>query len=285
MSGKKRWLFIGVVPPLSFILLYLFLIWPMQKRYKVIYDEVANKTNILRSFFSMPGGPPTKNEIGSLKNEIKILRESYANIEKVFVSGPAEKVDITPVEFGKILYERKRHLIQEAENNGMRIPPDIGFKETIPMAEEVGIMVKELEAVSFVIREAILFRFGDIKGIKYHGVEAEAPWEKVGIELEMSGDFGDIADFLYNLSQSEKICIIKSLEIKRGAEKGSKPKAAALKSGIPVVKAGVPATKPEVPAVKPELPLEKSDITAGERDSVEVLVRLECYNYIPYHGD
>lgn len=267
MSGKKRWLLIGAVPLLSFVLLYLFLIWPAQKRYKTAYNEVVNKTDVLRGFLSRPQGPPTKNEIELLKSEIKILKESYTDIEKAFISEPKEKLDITPVEFGKILYERKRSLIQEAEDRGMRVPPDIGFKETIPTIEEVGIMVKELEAISFVIREAILFKFGDIKGIKYHGVELEPPWEKVGIELEIHGDFGDIAGFLYNLSQSEKICIIKSLEIKRGAEKGSKPKAAALKS------------------LKSEVPEKKSDSIAGEGDFVEVMFHLECCNYIIRHGN
>lgn len=230
MRSKKQLCGIVGIALLLFLLLYLFLIWPAQKRYNVSHAEVLRKSTTLRTFLARPNGPPAKEEIEVLNKEIKVLKERYREIEKAFISERKEKIDITPVEFGKILHETKKNLLKEAEYAGLAIPPDLGFKETIPTAEEVVIMARELEAITFIVRKAIASRLGDIRDIKYRGVEIGPPWEKVEVELEIYGSFKDIVNFFYKLNQNGKIYIIKSLDIKSAAEKLSEDSVSAVVS-------------------------------------------------------
>lgn len=260
MTVKKRLYFLGILTLLFFLLLYLFLIRPEQKKFKASHLEVVKKTKVLRRFFTRPEGLPTKKEIGLIDNEIKVLEEKYIDIKKAFIHKAPEKVNVSPIKFGKILYETKKELLQEAKKAGLEIPSALGFKETIPTEEEVENMVKELRAITFVIREAIAFGFGDIKRISYPGVKVEDPWEKVGIELEVNGKFESIVGFLYSLGQREKVYIIKSLKITKGGEK---------------------ITEEQGKASDKEKPVDK----VVKEDRVSAVVRLESYNYIAAHGN
>ncbi len=218
MTAKKRWFFGGSLILVFFLGLYLFLIWPSQKRFNLIRLESANKVISLRSFFTRPEGPPANKERPLLNNEIKILEEKYRAIEKAFCPEREEMVMANPVEFGNILYRTKKELLEAAGKAGLKIPSDLGFKETIPSAEEVKIMAKELEVITFLIKEDIILRGGDIEGIKYLGLGMDGPWEKVSMELSLRGEFGRLIEFIYRLSQGDKIYILKSLEIKKTKE-------------------------------------------------------------------
>ncbi len=260
MTVKKRFYVLGTVTLLFFLLLYLFLIRPEQKKFKASHLEVVKKTKVLRRFFTRPEGLPTEKEIGLIGNEIKVLEEKYIDIKKAFIHKAAEKVNVSPIKFGKILYETKKELLREAKKAGIEIPSALGFKETIPTEEEVENMVKELRAITFVIREAVAFGFGDIKRISYPGVKVEDPWEKVGIELEVNGKFESIVGFLYSLGQGEKVYIIKSLKITRGGEN---------------------ITEEQEKPLDKEKPVDK----VVKEGRVSAVVRLESYNYIAAHGN
>jgi len=271
MIAKKRWYVLGTVMLLFLLLLYLFLIRPAQKEFNLSHSELVNKTKALRRFFTRPEGLPTKEEVGFIDDEIKILEKKYIDIKKALIHEAMEEVNITPVKFAKILYETKKKLLREAEKAGLEIPPGLGFKETIPTEEEVADMVKELRVVTFVIREGIAFGFGDIKKISYPGVKVEDPWEKVGIELEVNGELGSIVGFLYNLAQREKIYIIKSMEITKGVEKI-----------MPVA----PRPRLKAAALRRRAFVEKEPVDkVVTEDRVSAMVCLEAYNYIAAHGN
>lgn len=276
MTMKKRWGLFGGVTVLLFMLLYLFLIWPVQKKFNLSHHEAAKKTAAFRNFLTRSEGPPTETKIGLVENQIKILEEKYADIENALIHEVEEKSPITPVKFGKILYETKKDLLRDAERAGLGIPPDLGFKETIPAEEEVQDMVKELEAVTFIIKQGIAFRFGDITEIKYPGIEVKKPWEKVGIELQVNGKFEDIAGFLYSLSQREKIYIIKSLEITKAIEKIIPPRVSKLKARAASV---MRQPKLFIETEEEDSVKEKSENKIKE-NLISAIVRVECYNYI-----
>ena len=263
MSGKKRWFYLGGLAILFFLGVYLFLVWPSQKRFSLSYSEVRNKIVILRTFFTRPEGPPVNKEGNLLSSEIKILEEISKDIEKAFLPEREELVIATPVEFGNILYRTKKELLQAAEKAGLKIPPDLGFKETIPAEDEVKIMARELEAVIFIIKEDLTIRAVDIESIKYFGLGTDGPWEKVSLELSLSGEFGKLMEFLYRLSQGDKIYVLKSLEIKKGKE-------AVVSAAAPRLKAG------------PALPLFESKKEEKE-DCIFAIVSMDSYTYQVSH--
>lgn len=275
MAGNKRWFFWVGLALLFFLGVSLFLVWPSQKRFKRSCVEFGNKMGTLRAFFTRPEGPPADKEDNLLSSEIKILEEASKDIEKTFLSKKEEIVITTPVGFGDILRQTKKELLQESEKAGLKIPPDLGFKETIPAPDEVKIMARELEAITFIIKKDVTLRAADIESIKYLGLGRDAPWEKVSLELSLSGEFGKLMEFFYELSQGEKIYVLRSLEIKKGKEAAA---TTAPRSEEAAGRGG--RTREGRPA--PEIVREKEEVNeAGGR--ISAIVSLDSYTYKVSH--
>ena len=272
MSGNKRLFFSSALVLLFFLGVYLFLVWPAQKRFKRSCFEVRNKMVTLRAFFTRPEGPPANKEDNFLSSEIKILEETSKDIEKNFLPKKEALVMATPVEFGNILYRTKKELLEESKKAGVKIPADLGFKETIPAEDEVKIMTRELEAITFIIKEDLTLRAVDIETIKYLGLGRDGPWEKVSLELSLSGEFGKLMEFLYHLSQGDKIYVLRFLELKKGKE--------AAVVTAPRLKAG-PAL-PLLEAQKEGKKEEKEELKGGE-ERIFAIVSLDSYTYEVSH--
>lgn len=270
MTAKKRLCLGALLGVLFFLGLYLLLIWPSQKRDRVNRLESANKITSLRGFLTRPEGPPDGKDVNRLAGEIKILEEKYKEIEKTFIPKREETVIATPVEFGNILHQTKKELQAEARRTGLKIPADLGFKETIPGQEEVKIMTRELAAIKFLIARELNLGTGDIEGIKYLGLGTEGSWEKVSLELSLAGEFGKLVEFLCQLSQDDKIFVLTSLEIKK--DKGAAASAPSkLKAGVTL--SGTEVKKEERGEAK----------VSGEL--ITAIVSLDSYTYLADHGN
>lgn len=281
MIGKKRLLILIGIILSGFILFYFILIGPAKKKFNLSHSEIENKTQILRNFHTRPEGPPSKNSLRFLEREVKILEEKSREIEKAFITEKKLKTDLAPLEFANFLRETKAQLLQEAKDANAEIPSEVGFKEKVPKAEEVITLAKELEAISFIIRKGISLGKFNLKSIEYLGVKEEGPWEKVGMKLELCGGFKDIADFMYSLSHAEKVCIIKSIAIKKIGE------AAKARSEKPA-KPGPLKPAESVRLIEPVKPIDETPVikkTAVDAAGVSANISLEVCSYLSGNGN
>ncbi len=197
----------------------------LQKRSKVTV-QIEKK---LQSINRLARSKPTDEFLNYLNNKGESLRDIYERMEKKLTTPLTimpEDVPSEGVVFKGTLSEVKKNLTARAEGIDFSLPGSIGFKEydeIIPEEEELANLTRQLQVIE---RLTILMMDAGVNGIEsvkfLKPMDIDLPGKSKGIyyrqfpvKISLKCTTASLSKFLYNLSTSEVIFVVRSIVINK----------------------------------------------------------------------
>lgn len=164
--------------------------------------------------------------IAVLQKEKEGLSSAY---DKIVASLRGKKLKIErraidPLAFKDLLYKKEAQLREIAEENGLGLPPSLGFneyKKKIPQADHTSTLVTELSLLDEVIRilidskvnTLIDINFPDPKSFESVQNPKSILFTDYKVRVELEGEAGSIFALMQSLSKSDQILVVEEFRV------------------------------------------------------------------------
>ncbi|NQT46347.1 MAG: hypothetical protein HQ593_02565 [Candidatus Omnitrophica bacterium] len=164
--------------------------------------------------------------IAVLQKEKEGLSSAY---DKIVASLRGKKLKVSkkaidPLAFKDLLYKKEAQLREVAEENGLGLPPSLGFneyKKRIPQADRTSTLVGELSLLEEVIRLLIDSKINTLIDINFPDpkpfVSAVNPksilFTDYKVRIEVEGETGSIFALMQSLSKSDQVLAVEEFQV------------------------------------------------------------------------
>lgn len=191
----------------------------LKSRLTLKISEMENKLIVYKK--ALGNNPQQK--IGPKKILLDQLLNENEQINNLFVKTRKDNFDeSTPLAFKQLLFSTQDRLKSKAFKKKMLLPVWLGFDEykiNVPDAENVDILLKELNIVEEIINGAVDSDVSSIENIKLSHqrlsmLVAEQKFKYLPVALTLKSDSGQMKAFLMCISKMQGIFSIKQVKVK-----------------------------------------------------------------------
>ena len=225
-------------PILTILLLFILagFIWSLShlhvslQKKSLAAGEIKEKLRIIKR---LAGTQPTEEMLNYLNSKSNTLSAIYERIKKGLtspLSAMPEGVPFEGVVFKGMLSRVKKELTRKAEEKNFNLPKSIGFEKydaSIPQTEELPNLTRQLQAAETLITLMMDTGVEDLTTISFsEPIDRDLPGKSGSVYYKQFPALASVkctmtslAKFLYNLSRSDYIFVVKSVQINEAENK------------------------------------------------------------------
>ena len=207
---------IGVITFGILTVLYLTLTMPVRKKSRIVDRQYTSNSAKLRRYSSGTEGPPSKEIIQVLEEGNKRLEKEYELVKKRLTFEQSIKIPTSgnPVLFfQQRLFDARGQMRKLSNKSGVKIPPLLGFSDTMPDAEQVPALLKQLKVVQGILKLGINSDLLSVGKLIFGEISNKSYFEEVPIELTVDGNLMAITQFLYNMQNAHELYVVEKISI------------------------------------------------------------------------
>ena len=216
VSEKYILIGIGIVTLIIFGVLYFSLAGPIRKKERVVDRQYTSESAKLRKYLSRNEGPPSKAIIKVLEEGNKRLKKEDELVKKhlTFEQSTQAPTSGNPVLFfQQRLLTVREEMLKLSNKSGVKIPPSLGFSDTMPDKEQVPALLMQLKVIQDILKLGISSNLVSINSLTFGEISNKSYFEEVPIELYVNGNLTAITQFLYNVQNAPELYIVEKISI------------------------------------------------------------------------
>ncbi len=205
------------------LVIYLVVARPFLIKKREVEKTLEEKMEQVKSYYSVPEGPPSPQLIEALKRGNQILEEEYKKVRsalyrEVKIEIPSEQNP--SLYYLETFYNTQEELERYASLNQATIPQDLGVTDSLPEEKEVPALLKRLYLVEWLLKKCIDSGIKEISSITFgeEGGKRErrssSLYEKTPLTLTFNCDLLSLTKLLLELENSkERFILVEGLGI------------------------------------------------------------------------
>ena len=216
VSEKYVLIGIGVITLAILGMLYFTLAGPIRKKEHIVERQYTSKSSNLRKYLSGSEGPPSKMIIEVLEEGNKRLEKEYELVKKRLTFEQSIQIPTSgnPVLFfQQRLFDARGQMRKLSNKSGVKIPPLLGFSDTMPDVEQVPALLRQLKVVQDILKLGINSNLLSISNLIFGDISNQSYFEEVPIELIVNGNLMAVTQFLYSVQNAPELYVVEKISI------------------------------------------------------------------------
>lgn len=224
-SREKAILKQGVIAVGVIAALYFFALSPFLKEgSSILEEELERKTGDIKKYITRTGSLPSKDGFDKLEKQNEAIENELRELAD-FVDPEKKRISEASTEASLYFIERlhasMKRFSDEAASSGIKIPENLGFGDGLPKERMVDTLLRQLEAVEFVVDVLLkseLIEFSAIKPLKsidyIEPLSKEVFYTEIPVQISIKTDTETLIDLLLELKNQSPVVSVKEVHIK-----------------------------------------------------------------------